>query len=289
MRPIIDAHLDLAWNALHWNRDLTRSLEEVRRGEAQMTDHRARGKGTVTLPEMRQARVAVCLATILVRARPHICPPGGFNRRDLDFRNQSIACAVGRGQLAYYELLERQGEIRILRTRDDLTRHWEAWSAATEPADARRVGVMIAMEGADPIVEPDQAADWFAAGLRCVGLAHYGPSAYAVGTGAEGPLTGPGRVLLEELERLGMIVDLTHCSEPGFFEVLDTFGGRVHASHNMCRALVPADRQFSDEQIKHLIERDAVIGMALDAWMLYPGWKIGQTQPDVVSLEAVAD
>ena len=86
-----------------------------------------------------------------------------------------------------------------------------------------------------------------------------------------------------------MIVDLTHCSEPGFFEVLDVFGGKVHASHNMCRALVPADRQFSDEQIKRLAERDAVIGMALDAWMLSPGWVIGQTSPDVVSIAAVAD
>jgi membrane dipeptidase len=149
--------------------------------------------------------------------------------------------------------------------------------------------MIIAMEGADPIVEPAQAVEWFDAGLRCVGLAHYGPSRYAVGTGATGPLTDAGRALLKEFERLAMIVDLTHCSEPGFFEVLDVFGGKVHASHNMCRALVPADRQFSDEQIKRLVERDAVIGMALDAWMLSPGWVIGQTSPDVVSIAAVAD
>ena len=87
-----------------------------------------------------------------------------------------------------------------------------------------------------------------------------------------------------------MIVDLTHCAEPGFFEVLDRFAGPVHASHNMCRALVPGDRQFSDEQIRALIERDAVIGMALDAWMLLPRLEASaRRRTEVVSLANVAD
>jgi membrane dipeptidase len=287
VRPIVDAHLDLAWNALHWNRDLTRPLADGRAAEQHMTDHRGRGRGTVTLPEMRRARVGLCLATILVRAKPEVCPPTGFDRRSLDFRTQAQASAVGFGQLAYYELLERQGAIRLIRTARQLCEHWAAWSAASP--DEAPVGVIVAMEGADPIVTPDQAQDWWLRGLRCVGLAHYGPSAYAVGTGAEGPLTPAGVELLKEFERLGMIVDLTHCAEPGFFEVLDRFAGRVHASHNMCRALVPGDRQFSDEQIRRLIGRDAVIGMAFDAWMLSPGWVGGQTSREVVSIEAVAD
>ena len=291
MRAIIDAHLDLAWNALHWNRDLTRPLAEVRACEKHMTDHPGRGRATVTLPEMRAARVGVCLGTILVRAKPEVCPPGGYDRRSLDFRTRSQACAVGRGQMAYYQLLEQQGEVRLIRTAADLRKHWSAWSAPAAGADELPVGVgvIVAMEGADPIVTPEQAGEWWDAGLRCVGLAHYGQSHYAVGTGAQGPLTPAGRELLKRFERLGMIVDLTHCSEPGFFEVFDHFSGRVHASHNMCRALVPADRQFSDEQVRRLIERDAVIGMALDAWMLHPGWVIGQTKPDVVSIAAVAD
>jgi membrane dipeptidase len=286
VRPIIDAHLDLAWSALHWNRDLTLPLDRMRRSESHMTDHRARGRATVTLPELRRARVALCLGTVLVRSKPDVCPPAGPNRRDLDFRTQSLAHAVARGQLAYYQLLERQGLIRIIRTAADLRQHWQEWSAAPE---ASPLGLIVAMEGADPIVTPDEAADWWGQGLRCVGLAHYGPSAYAMGTGREGSLTGAGRALLERFESLGMIVDLTHCSEPGFYEVLDHFSGRVHASHNMCRALVPGDRQFSDEQIRRLIERDAVIGMALDAWMLRPGWVIGQTSPAELSLTAVAD
>ena len=61
------------------------------------------------------------------------------------------------------------------------------------------------------------------------------------------------------------------------------------ASHNNCRALVPNQRQFTDEQITALIERDGIVGAALDAWMLYPGWVRGETSPQVLSLAAVAD
>jgi membrane dipeptidase len=284
-RPIFDAHLDLAWCALHWNRDLEQPLAALRAAEAHMTDHAGRGRATVSLPELRRARVGACLATVLVRCKPGVNPAAGATRRDLDYRTQAIAHAVGRGQLAYYTLLERQGAVRILRTSEDLTSHWRTWS---EAPDASPLGLILAMEGADPIVSPEHAADWFAQGLRCVGLAHYGPSAYAVGTGSEGPLTDAGRALLAAFERLGVIVDLTHCSEPGFFEVLDRFGGRVHASHNMCRKIVPADRQFSDEQIRGLLARDAVIGMACDAWMLAPGWR-DDPNPARVSFEDVAD
>jgi membrane dipeptidase len=286
MRPMFDAHLDLAWCALHWNRDLTLPLKEMRQVEAHMTDHAARGHATVSLPEMRGAGIAVCLSTILSRSKPEAIPPSGGDRRTLDSRNQTIASAVGQGQLAYYRLLEQQGQIRLLLTSEDLTEHWAAWIAAPDTAP---LGIILAMEGADPIVDPSRAADWQGWGLRCCGLAHYGPHPYASGTGHVGPVTPAGREMLKEFQKLGIIVDMTHTSEPGFFEVLDHFDGPVHASHNMCRSLVPGDRQFSDEQLRRLIERDAVIGMALDAWMIAPGWIKGVTQPSAASLSMVVD
>jgi membrane dipeptidase len=110
-----------------------------------------------------------------------------------------------------------------------------------------------------------------------------------VGTGDSGPLTAKGIELLKEFGRLGMILDATHSSDPSFYQALDLFAGPVMASHNNCRALVPGDRQFSDEQIKLLIQRDAVIGAAFDAWMLQPGFVIGKTEGNVVPLAAVAD
>lgn len=289
MREIIDGHLDLAWNALGWNRDVSLELDELNRLESRQDDHPARGRATTTLPEMRRGGVAACQATLLARAKPVSLwdrfaqgPP----RANLDWFDQDIASAAARGQLAYYKLLERRGLMRPIRTRSELDAHWAAWEA--DPL-AAPIGYILAMEGADPIVEPGQAEEWWELGLRSANLAHYGECPYAAGTGAEGPVTPAGLALLREFERLGMILDVTHLADEAFFQALDAFSGPVLASHNNCRALVPAQRQFSDEQIRLLIGRGAVIGVALDAWMLHPGWVRHQTPRDVVGLESLVD
>lgn len=310
--PLIDAHLDLGWCALSWDRDLTEPVETIRQREAGMTDSRARGNATVSLGEMRRGDVGLCLGTLLARAwqadfkgqrlqgqgavnmfmPPTQRPKDGPKRIDLDYGHPSIAYAMAHGQLAYYRLLEEQGHIRLIRTRRELEAHWQQWTSAADPAaDALPIGMVLSMEGADPILTPDHAAAWWEQGLRAVGPVHYGASTYAVGTGADGPLTPAGRDLLKAMEQLGMILDVTHLSDTSFFEALDHFGGPVLASHHNCRALVPGDRQLSDEQIRLLIQRGAVIGAALDAWMLYPGWQLGQSSPEVVGLglEAVVD
>jgi len=283
MRLLFDGHLDLSWNALGWNRDVTLDLDALNRSEVGLTDHPGRGRATTTLPEMRRAGIAVCQATLLARAKPD-APRGGqaLARATLDSSNQEIASATARGQLAYYELLERRGLLRRIRTATELDDHWTKWQADPEN---QPIGYLLAMEGADPIVDPSQAADWWNLGLRSVNLAHYGRSRYAVGTGDDGPLTPSGIELLREFERLGMILDATHLSDTSFFQALDVFSGPVLASHNNCRALVPGCRQYSDEQLKLLIDRGAVIGAAFDAWMLRPDWVLG----DVVELQAAAD
>jgi membrane dipeptidase len=109
--------------------------------------------------------------------------------------------------------------------------------------------------------------------------------------GAPSVLTARGRDLLREMERLGVILDATHLCDESFREALDTFRGAVWASHSNCRALVPHNRQFSDDQLRELIARGAVIGAAFDAWMLAPGWERGHSTPHSagVTLETVAD
>jgi len=287
---LFDAHLDLAWNALSWNRDLIKPLADSREFEKEVTDHPGRGKGTVALPEMRRGGLAVCLSTLLCRANPKAQKPPGHVRRDLDVATQHHACAHARGQLGYYRLLEELGEATILTTSQQLDEHWRRWQQPGEHANAKTpLGFIIAMEGADPIVSPAQAERWFRDGLRTVGIAHYGPSAYGVGTGFSGPLTPAGVELLEELDRLGMILDLTHSSDPTFFQALDVFHGPVHASHNNVRKLVPGDRQYSDEQIKLLIQRNAVIGAVCDNWQLHPNYKRGETPRESITLNNVVD
>ena len=133
------------------------------------------------------------------------------------------------------------------------------------------------MESADPILSPDELLEWWEAGLRVVGPAHYGPGRYAGGTSTELGLTDLGVALLAKMEWLGMILDLTHLSDQAFWQALEAYQGPVLASHNNCRALVPHQRQFSDDQLKAIFERDGVIGAAFDTWMLQPGWIIGQS------------
>ena len=273
---IFDSHLDLSWNALGWNRDLRLSVQEIRAAEAWMTE-RGRGSNTVSFPEMRRAEVAVCIATLLAR-----CNPAG--RTTLDYRTQEIAYSVAQGQLAYYRALADDGVCRLVQDLAGLKRSFAEWESGAGEAP---FGFIVSMEGADPILSPGHIDRWWADGLRAVGLAHYGPSAYAHGTGCSGPLTAKGRDLLRGMEECGMILDLTHMADESFWEALSIFRGPVLASHNNCRALVPGDRQYSDDQVHAIIERDGVIGAVFDAWMLVPDWKI--TTPNTATIESVVE
>lgn len=272
LRPIFDSHLDLAWNALTWKRDITLPLSEINAREDGSTDSVARGRATTSLPEMRRGRIMMCLGTLMARV-PHGNKPVLFGDT-LDFPSRALAWSFAQGQLAYYRMLEQQGEIQFLRNAGDLGEHWrdvKAHSHSTE--NDSPIGLILAMEGADAIMSPDQVDQWWAEGLRCVSLVHYGVSAYAHGTGEEGPLTDSGRELLKEMERVGMILDVTHLSDTSFDETVEHYSGPLIASHQNCRALVPGQRQFSDSQIQCVIDRGGILGIAFDAWMLYPDWK----------------
>ena len=284
MRRIIDSHLDLAWDALAFNRDLTLPVEELRAREAHMKDEKSRGHCTLSFPELRRAGVAVCLATVLARSGTAQPKHERFARTALEHADPSLAYSVAQGQLAYYRLNETRGHMRFIRTAADLDAHWDEWNP-----DGAPLGIILAAEGCDPIVEPAQAEAWWNDGLRVAGPAHYGMGRYAGGTGVHVPLTERGWDLLREFSRLGMILDATHMCDESLADALDRFDGPVLASHQNCRALVPGDRQMDDGQLKRLIDRGAVIGAALDAWMLYPGWVKEVTKPEVVGLDAVAD
>lgn len=258
---LFDAHLDLSWNALGWNRDLCLDISDIRLAEAGMTG-KGRGRNTVSLPEMRKAEVGLAIVTVLARAN-------AAGTHSLDFRNQDIAASTALGQLAYYRLLERRGVCTLV---EDLTALEASYAAWTKSPSTAPFGFILSMEGADPIVDPAHAEDWYRAGLRIIGLSHYGPSAYAYGTASEGGLKPRGRELLREMERLGILLDLTHLADLAFAEAMDAYSGPVLASHNNCRSITPNQRQFTDEQIKAIVERNGVIGVAFDAWMMAPGW-----------------
>jgi membrane dipeptidase len=293
---LFDAHLDLSMNALHWNRDLTQTVAEIRAAEAGM-EQKGRCAGTVALPDMRAGEVGICVATLIARvSRPGNPLPG--------YHSPDIAAAVAHGQLAYYRILEAAGEIRMIRDAAALAAHLSDWTDSPQrhgdtegdrkanklgSGEQRPIGIILSMEGADPILSPESLGEWWDVGLRAIGLSHYGVSRYAHGTAVCGGLTELGRPLLRAMEELAMLLDVTHLCDESFWEALEHFGGRILASHQNCRALVPGDRQFSDEQLAAVIERGGVIGAALDAWMLQPGWVRGITTNAALTLESVAD
>lgn len=280
---IADFHLDLAMNAISWDRDLALPVAEMRRLE-QGIDKKGYAASTVSFPEMRRGRVFLASATVIARwAAP------GSNATG--HRTQQSAYGAAQGQLAYYRWLERHDRVRLIADLATLRQHVAEWEAFDRHPDGPepRLGFVLSMEGADPITDPDEVAGWWTDGLRIVSLCHYGRSAYANGTGQPGPLTDRGPAMLRALERAGIVLDVTHLADEAFYGALEHVSGPILASHSNCRALVPGDRQITDEMIKLLAERDAVIGAALDAWMLYPGWIKGETSPSVISLETYVD
>jgi len=269
-RPLIfDAHLDLSMNAQDFNRDLRWTQERLRRRELGMTDQVFRSRSTVCLPEMRRGRVGLCVATQIARS------VGYFHRLPGWFSPEQ-AWAHTQGQLAWYREMEAVGEMVQIRNRSQLEGHLELWS---DGRDDHPIGYILSLEGADSIVSPRHLERAFADGLRAVGPVHYGPGVHGMGTDAEGPLTPRGRDLLRQMQELGIILDATHLCDESFWDAMKHFEGPVWASHSNCRSLAHWNRQFSDDQIRELVRRGAVIGMAFDAIMMVDGWAHHRSKP----------
>ncbi len=282
-RWIFDAHLDLAMNALEWNRDLKRPLHNLRLSEAGLSDRPDRGRGTVCFPELRRGGIALCVATQIGR----VDPTG--KSRVAAWQSPAQAWAMTQGQVAWYREMEAVGELRSVRDRSSLESHLADWQSSLN--DHRPSGYILSLEGADSILTLGHLERAYAYGLRALGLAHYGPGIHAQGTDATGGLTARGRDLLREMKRLGIILDLTHLSDESFWEAIDAYAGPVWASHQNCRSLVPHQRQWTDDQIREVIRRDGVVGVVLDGWMLSPNWVRGETTPASANLhlEALVD
>ena len=158
-------------------------------------------------------------------------------------------------------------------------------SATPEETAKLPIGYLLSLEGADSILSWRHLEKSRADGLIAIGPVHYGPGIYGHGTDDEGPLTPKGRELLKEMERLGIILDATHLCDESFWDALDRYSGPVWASHHNCRALANWNRQFADDQIRALVERGAVIGMAFDAIMMVHGWTHHRSKPQDFNLK----
>lgn len=279
----IDAHLDLSMNALEWNRDLTLPAAKINEREQGLNDKPDRGNAVVSLPDLRRGNIGLVVATQIGRyVAPGNSLPG--------WHSPEQAWAQTQGQLAWYQAMVEKGEMAQIRNLSQLDAHVKLWEDGKD-SSAKPIGFILSLEGADSIVDIHYLEKAYQYGLRALGPAHYGPGRYAHGTDASAPLNATGKELLRKMDELGIILDATHLCDLAFWEALDIYHGSVWASHNNCRSLVNHNRQFSDEMIKALIERGAVIGAAMDAWMLSPDWERGKSTPKErnVTLNTVLD
>lgn len=251
---IVDAHLDLAYNAVR-GREIRRPASE------QIPD--SEGIPTVGLPDLRAAAdgagIGFVCATIFT-------PGDDGTYGDKVFSGDSQVDAWK--QMRLYLQLMKEGEIDLISSASEVP----TTGCASGSVGGVRGGVpcVILMEGADPMKTPADVKMWFDLGVRVVGMA-WKRTRYAGGTGAPGGLTEQGRQLVREMDRFGMIHDVSHLAEESFWDLLALSTGPIFASHSNCRAFVPTDRQLSDEMIKALIHRGGVVGINyFDKFLLRP-------------------
>jgi membrane dipeptidase len=268
---IIDAHLDLAMNAMEWNRDLRKSIAEIREREKGMKDKPDRGNNVVNFEELRKGNIGLVVATQIAR---YVAPGNNLP----GWNSPEQAWAQTQAQLAWYKQMEEDGELIPILNSAALANHIALWSDG-KPNTKKPIGYILSLEGADSIVTIKHLERAYRYGLRAVGPGHYGPGRYAQGTNATGGIGKAGRELLKEMERLNIILDATHLCDDSFWEALGNFNGHVWASHNNVRAIVDHNRQFSDDMIRELVRRGAVIGGVMDAWMMVTGWERGKSTP----------
>lgn len=261
--PIVDGHLDLAELSTIFGRDLTISVAAAR----------ANGypKATVSLPDMKAGGVAVALATL---TPGFLAADVGetFQPQSALYRTPAEAEAQALRQLALYEAWEGEGVVRVVRSAVDLDDHLQMWR------EDRKPGLVLLMEGADPIVDIKDLPLWWSRGLRGIGLT-YGDTRYGTGVagGSEtfkrGGLTAAGFSLLALMADIGFFWDVSHLTEEGVWEGIDLFPARVCASHANARALMRTDRHLSDGVIRELAARGGVIGIVLYNGFLESRWR----------------
>ena len=191
---------------------------------------------------------------------------GGFNLivsaifiHDLFLPEMGLRRALDQISYLHEELEETPGLFRLCRT-----------AAEANQAKAEgEIGIFLSLEGADPLQNDIRLLRiFYELGVRGLGLVWSRRNYVADGAffksqreGKKGGLTPFGVSLVEEAERLGMFLDVSHLNDEGFWDVMDVATKPLIASHSNCRALAHTMRNLTDDQIRAVADKDGVIGM----------------------------
>ncbi|MEI7988569.1 MAG: membrane dipeptidase [Chloroflexota bacterium] len=279
---IIDGHEDIAFNVMEFGRDPRQSAFKTRELERGTRVPEITGNCTVGKPEWLVGEVGVIFATLFSAPERH-----GHPGEKIIYSTAKEAEALAMQQIDIYKrLADQDSSFRVVTSKIDFNEVIASWQGENE----RQIGLVILMEGADPIVRPDDVFSWWEAGVRIIGLSWKG-TRYAGGTGEPGPLSDIGRILLENMANLNMILDLSHLAEEAYYEAVSSYPGVIIASHANPRKFCPTDRGLSDEMIRKLADRDGVMGIVPYNAFLLPGWnrEAGRAKVKVSTITAAID
>ena len=228
---IVDAHLDIAWNAI------------------------SAGRGFLSAPAPGYliSRSSLAGAGVgLVFATLYTAPAraGRAMRTRFVYENEHEAHIMAIAELNYY----RSCGLQLIGTKGELAAYIRGWRRG-------QVAAVLLMEGADPIETPSELGGWGDWGLRIVGPA-WGATRYSGGTGAPGGLTQLGAQLLKAMRRQRMILDLSHMADQAVADAFEQWRGPIMASHSNARAIVPGDRQITDATAAEVARRGGMLGVS---------------------------
>jgi membrane dipeptidase len=272
---LVDAHLDISYN-MWLGRDVLVPVQETRDREGPGGQGGSGEICTVSLPDALAGGVGLVFGSLFTDTTSNPRHLAGFSYSTPEEANSQAGL-----QLELYQRLSRDPRVLLVSSRADL----EALQQARQ--SAAMLGIMVEMEGAEPVLSPDDLNRWYESGIRQIGLAWAFGNRYCGGNMAPGPLTPAGQELLRQMERLGMILDVSHLADASFWQAMTIFHGPVVASHASCRALVPGPRQLSDDMIKAIVERNGMIGMVMFNAFLKDGWSREQGKEAVTLADVV--
>lgn len=291
---IVDAHQDLAWNALTFGRDVIRSAAETRRYEKDTGSLAPHYNGDTLLgwADYQLGRVGLVFGTLYASSARH--KMGDWDKEFYQDYDQARERYMA--QLDYYHRLvdEHADKFSLVQTCQDLERVLACWGKPARTHHETRpvcpVGLVILMEGAEGVREPAELEGWWARGVRLIGPAWAG-TRFCGGTREPGPLTKDGYALLDGMASFGFTLDLSHMDEQAALQALDYYPGMIIASHANAVALLkdfPTNRHLSDEVIHGVVEREGVIGVVPANGFLKTGWRYrAGSRKEEVTLEHV--
>ncbi|GAA0607804.1 dipeptidase [Paenochrobactrum glaciei] len=263
MQKIFDGHNDVLLRLWENSRNGSDPVKEFTEGTTE---------GHIDLPRSKKGGLAGGISAIYIPNEQslQLAPPdsnGHYStplNKPLDY-TKSLVIALEIAAIALR--LERAGSWRLCRTATDLDK----------AIDAGIFAAVLHLEGCEPISKNlDELEVWYAAGLRSLGpvwsrnniFGHGVPFAYPAHPDTGPGLTDAGRELIKACDHMGIMVDLAHITEQGFWDVAKLSSHPLVVSHSNAHSLTPVARNLTDKQLDAVKESKGVVGLNFATTML---------------------